>query len=143
MPGGLKLDTPEYPHEQAVPPIPSTPTPQTSLEQVEKDLSAFFWQGVHLNRILVRITIDKLWGQLMSGAVPLPILTGSEANNHSEKMHAMKSAYKIDDGAIRDVDFLESMTKEKPRSDLMNAYNKAGFLMHYLAFVLKKGPRAE
>ena len=142
LPGGVKLDAPEYPPELTLPSSPPAPTSGNSLDQVEKELSNFFWQGVDLNRILVRIEIEKLWFQLMQGAFALTIPVGSEEKSPSEKIHAMKDIYRINERAIADVDFIESMTKDKPRRDLMHAFNRAGFLKWYLGFLATKKPSA-
>lgn len=145
FPGGVTLGTAPYPPEPTPPTQPKNEdAPRLSqktadpLEQLEKDFAGFLWQGTELNRVAVGLEIDRLWIQLMNGAFALTILTGSQAKTHSEQLKAMKDIYKIDERAISDFDFLESLTKEKPRRVLMLAYNKSGVLRWYLSGISQK-----
>lgn len=140
FPGGVTLGTAVYPPE----PTPATPPrpidgPQFSprvvdpIERLEKDFSGFIWQGLIANRSLVRLEIDRLWNQVMAGAFPLTILTGSQAQTHFEKLKVMKDIFKLNERAISDFDFLENLAKDKPRQELMSAYNKSNLLKWYLS----------
>ena len=69
----------------------------------------------------------------MSGPFPPTILTGSESKTQSDKLRVMKEKYKIDERAIADFALLEGLTKDTPRSVLVQAYNKSQSLKSYLS----------
>jgi hypothetical protein len=136
FPGGVTLGTAVYPSEptdQSDSGVRFSRKATEPVEALDKDFSNFLWQGIALNRVAVGLEIDRLWTQLMGGPFPPTILTGSESKTQAEKLRVMKDKYKIDERAIQDFDFLEELTKDRPRSDLVLAYNKSHALKAYLS----------
>ena len=136
FPGGVTLGTAVYPSEptaQGDSGARFSPKATEPVAALDKDFSNFLWQGIVLNRVAVGLEIDRLWIQLMSGPFPPTILTGSESKTQSDKLRVMKEKYKIDERAIADFALLEGLTKDTPRSVLVQAYNKSQSLKSYLS----------
>lgn len=137
FPGGVSLGTAVYPSE------PTTAQGDTGIQSsrkatepvgaLEKDFSDFLLYGIAQNRVAVGLEIDRLWNQLMSGQFPPTILTVSESKTQSEKLRVMKGNYKLNERAIADFERLEGLTKDTPRSGLVQAYHKSHALKSYLA----------
>ena len=103
------------------------------VEELEDTFSDFRWHAIAQNRITIGLEVDRLWNKHLKDQFPPTIPAVSESVTHSEKLRAMKEKYKIDERAIQDVDLLEGLTQDRPRSVSVLAYNKSEALKAYLS----------
>ncbi len=134
LPGGVTLNLP-YPSSSDPPPLaPALPQKGGTTESIEKDFTDFLWQGIAVNRLNVKLEINRLWSQLGPGFF-LDVQhsqAATEAATDLEKMQAMMKAKRISEKAVEDFVFVGGLKGDAARKDLLAGYRKSNVLYGYL-----------